>query len=67
MGTCIDLFPIDQAVQLKYSSVKISLDALKYEESGWEVIRYIKIVAFLMGLHDGFTKFLLFLSLRQQV
>lgn len=48
-------------VQLKekYSSVKILLDALKYEEHSWK----FKIVAFLMGLQCSFSKFPCYLCL----
>lgn len=42
--------------------VKILVDALKYEYV-WEVIGDFKIIAFLMGLQDDFTRFLCYLCL----
>ena len=55
--------PMAHSVHLKedYTSVKMLLGALKYDDYGWEVISDFKIVliSFLMGL-QGFTKFPLF-------
>ncbi|XP_061411305.1 uncharacterized protein LOC133344987 [Lethenteron reissneri] len=61
--------PLAHSVHLKkdYNSIKILLDALKYDEYGWEVIRDFKMVAFLMGLQGGFYQVsLLSLPLGQQ-
>ncbi|XP_058890837.1 uncharacterized protein LOC131740095 [Acipenser ruthenus] len=43
--------PLAHSVHLKedYNSIKTLLDALKYDEYGWEVIGDFKMVAFLMG------------------
>ena len=35
----------------------------KYEEFNWELIGHFKMVAFLMGLQGGFTKFMCYLCL----
>lgn len=45
------------SVQLKEEFSGVLLDALKCGEYGLEVIRDFKMVAFLRGLEDGFTKF----------
>ncbi|XP_076359548.1 uncharacterized protein LOC143251981 isoform X1 [Tachypleus tridentatus] len=47
------------SVHLKeeYNSVKTLLEALKYDECGWDVIGDFKMVTLLMGLQGGFTKF----------
>lgn len=50
----------------EYSSAKILLDVLKYEEYVWEVIGDNKIVSFLIGLRRSFIKFPYYL-LGQQV
>ena len=44
--------PLAHSVHLKedYNSIKTLLDALKYDEYGWEVIGDFKMVAFLMNL-----------------
>src|SRR6218665_2187786 len=57
--------PIAHSVHLKgdYTSVKMLLSALKYDDYGWEVIGYFKMVSFLMGHQGGFTKFPCFLCL----
>lgn len=50
--------PMAHSVHLKesYTSVKTLLNALKYDDYGWEVIGDFKMVSFLMGLQGGFTK-----------
>ncbi|KAL7868607.1 hypothetical protein SRHO_G00100550 [Serrasalmus rhombeus] len=50
--------PVAHSVHLKeeYTSVKMLLGALNYDEYGWEVIGDFKMVSFLMGLQGGFTK-----------
>lgn len=57
--------PLAHSVSLKenYDNVKKVLNALKYEQYGWEVIGDFKIVTFLMGLQGGYTKFPCFLCL----
>ncbi|XP_061410987.1 uncharacterized protein LOC133344802 isoform X2 [Lethenteron reissneri] len=57
--------PLAHSVNLKedYNSIKTLLDALKYDEYSWEVIGDFKMVAFLMGLQGGFTKFACYLCL----
>ncbi|KAL7868474.1 hypothetical protein SRHO_G00098580 [Serrasalmus rhombeus] len=57
--------PVAHSVHLKeeYTSVKMLLGALKYDEYGWEVIGDFKMVSFLMGLQDGFTKYPCFICL----
>ena len=57
--------PLDHSVHMKetYENVKILLSALKYTQYNWEVIGDFKMVAFLMGLQEGFTKFPCYLCL----
>ncbi|XP_061412718.1 uncharacterized protein LOC133345765 [Lethenteron reissneri] len=57
--------PLAHLVHLKedYNIIKTLLDAFKYDEYGWEVIGDFKMVAFLMGLQGGFTKFPCYLCL----
>ncbi|XP_058849551.1 uncharacterized protein LOC117425223 isoform X2 [Acipenser ruthenus] len=43
---------IGMGIAKDYNSIKTMLDALKYDEYGWEVIGDFKMVAFLMGLCD---------------
>ena len=46
-----------------YENVKMLLSALWYDQYNWEVIGDFKMVAFLMGLQQPFTKFPCYLSL----
>ncbi|XP_051552787.1 uncharacterized protein LOC127440312 [Myxocyprinus asiaticus] len=64
-GNKFPSLPLAHSVHLKeeYNSIKTLLDALKYNEYGWEVIGDFKMVAFLMGLQGGFTKFPCYLCL----
>ena len=57
--------PMAHSVHLKedYTSVKMLLSALKYDNYEWEVIGDFKMVSFLMGLQGGFTIFPCFLCL----
>ena len=50
--------PMAYSVHLKeeYTSVKMLLSAMKYDDYEWEVIGDFKMVSFLMGLQGGFTK-----------
>jgi hypothetical protein len=64
-GNQLPSLPLAHSVHLKeeYNSVKLLLDALKYHEYAWEIIGDFKMVAFLMGLQGGFTKFPCYLCL----
>ena len=57
--------PMAHSVHLKedYTSVKMLLCALKYDDYGWKVIGDFKMVSFLMGLQGSFMKFPCFLCL----
>src|SRR6218665_2344854 len=61
--------PMAHSVHLKgdYTSVKMLLSALKYDDYGWEVIGDFKMVSFLMDLQGGFTKFPCFLCLKDSI
>ncbi|KAL6467649.1 hypothetical protein MHYP_G00233260 [Metynnis hypsauchen] len=61
--------PVAHSVHLKeeYTSVKMLLGALKYDEYGWEVIGDFKMVSFLMGLQGGFTKYPCFICLWDKI
>ena len=58
--------PLAHSVVIKknYPNEKALLDALNYAQYEWAVIGDFKMVAFLMGLQGGFTKFPCFLCLR---
>ena len=51
--------PLAHSVHIKenYANIKTLLIALKYDKFNWQVNGDYKMVTFLMGLQDGFTKF----------
>ena len=51
--------PLAHLVHLKetYENVKTVLNVLKYDQYNWEVIGDFKMIAFLMGMQRGFTKY----------
>ena len=57
--------PLPHSVVMKenYHTVKALLDALNYAQYEWDVFGDFMMVAFLMGLQIGFTKFSCFLCL----
>ena len=57
--------PLDYSVHLKETeeNVKTVLNVLKYDQYNWEVIGDFKMIAFLMGMQRGFTKYPCYLSL----
>ena len=57
--------PLAHSVHLKetYKNVKTVLNVLKYDQYNWEVIGDFKMIAFLMGMQGGFTKYLCYLCL----
>ena len=64
-GNKFPSLPIAHSVHMKenYDSVKILLDAVKYDEYNWQLIGDFKMVRFLMGLQSGYTKFPCYLCL----
>ena len=57
--------PLAHSVHLKetYENVKTVLNVLKYDQYNWEVIGDFKMIAFLMGMQGGFTKYPCYLCL----
>ena len=57
--------PLAYSAEMKeeYINVRILLDVLKYDTYQWEVIGDFKMIAFLIGLQRGFTKYPCYLCL----
>ena len=57
--------PLAHSVHLKetYENVKTVPNVLKYDQYNWEVIDDFKMIAFLMGMQGGFTKYPCYLCL----
>ena len=58
-GNIYPSIPLAHSVHLRetYDNVKTLLNALKYDQNNWEVIGDFKMIAFLMGMQGGFTKY----------
>ena len=58
-GSKLPSIPIAHSAYHKedYDSVKMLLKAVQYKKYEWEVIGDIKMVAFLIGMQGGFTKY----------
>jgi hypothetical protein len=57
--------PLAHAVSLKetYDSMKILLDVIKYSDHKWNICSDLKVVALLLGMQLGYTKYMCFLCL----
>jgi hypothetical protein len=59
--------PFAHAVDKKetYESMTVLLEGIKYKKHGWQMCCDLKMVALLLGLLSGFTKYCCFLCLRE--
>lgn len=57
--------PIAHAVDLKenYENVGLILDVINYKKFAWKISADLKVVAILLGMQGGYTKFMCFLCL----
>lgn len=57
--------PIAHAVGMKetYQSMKMILDAVNYKKYEWKIVPDLKVIALLLGLQSGWTKYCCFLCL----
>lgn len=64
-GNLLPSIPLFHAIGMKetYDSMAIILDAISYQNQGWEICSDLKVVALLTGLQGGFTKYCCFLCL----
>ena len=64
-GNKYPFLPLAHSVHLKetYEIVKTVLNVLNYDQYNWEVIGNLKMIAFLMGMQEGFTKYPCYLCL----
>lgn len=64
-GNTYPSIPIAHSTQLKesYKNVKYMLEKINYNIFQWEVVGDLKMVAFLIGLQGGYTKYSCFLCL----
>ncbi|GBN90225.1 hypothetical protein AVEN_24752-1 [Araneus ventricosus] len=55
--------PIGYAVRMKetYETLKHMLSSIEYSKHSWHVCAYLKVIAVLVGLQAGYTKFCCFL------
>lgn len=64
-GNTVASLPIAHSVTLKetYENVKILLTSVKYDEHKWLICGDLKIIAIILGLQSGYSKFPCFLCL----
>ena len=64
-GNAVASLPIAHSVTLKesYENVKILLTSVKYDEHKWMICGDLKIIAIILGLQSGYSKFPCFLCL----
>lgn len=63
IGNILPSIPIGYAVHMKesYDNMKYLLTCIKYDEHQWQICGDLKVVALLLGLQLGYTKFCCFL------
>lgn len=64
-GNKLASLPVAHSVQMKetYENMKILLDELKYGQHQWLICGDLKVIALLLGLQGGYTKYPCFLCL----
>ena len=62
-GNVLSSIPVSHAVHLKetYYNMKQLLRCIKYGQNQWQLCRDLKVVAVLLGLQGGYTKYCCFL------
>lgn len=62
-GNCLPSIPVAHAVHMKetYDNLKQLLNTIEYNKSSWHLCGDLKVVALLMGLQQGYTKYMCFL------
>lgn len=62
-GNILPSIPVGYAIRMKesYDNMKYLLTSIKYDEHQWQICGDLKVVALLLGLQLGYTKFCCFL------
>ena len=62
-GNKFPSFPLAHAANMKeiYESMKLLLGKIKYDEFKWKLCGDLKVVALLLGIQLGYTKYCCFL------
>lgn len=57
--------PVGYAVSLKetYENIKHLLEKIKYERYSWKICADFKVIAIILGMQQGYTKYCCFLCL----
>ena len=64
-GNELASLPVAHSVQMKetYENMKILLDCIKYDQHNWLICGDLKVIALLLGMQGGYTKYPCFLCL----
>jgi hypothetical protein len=62
-GNVLPSIPVGYAVNMKesYDNIKLLLNCVNYKKCQWQLFGDLKVVAVLLGLQQGYTKFCCFL------
>jgi len=62
-GNTLPSIPVGQSVHNKesYENVKILMETIKYDKFKWQICGALKVIALLLGLQQGFTKYCCFI------
>ena len=62
-GNTLPSIPVGHSVLNKesYENMKILMEAINYDKFKWQICGNLKVVALLLGLQQGFTKYCCFL------
>jgi len=64
-GNELSCLPVAHSVQMTetYENMKILIEELKYDQHKWQICGNLKVIALLLGLQGGYTKYPCFLCL----
>ena len=62
-GNTLPAIPVDHSVHNKelYENMKILMEAIDYDKFKWQICGYLKVIALLLGLQQGFTEYCCFI------
>ena len=62
-GNTLPSIPIGNSVHSKesYENMKILMEAINYDKFKWQICADLKVIALLLGLQQGFTKYFCFI------
>ena len=56
-GNILPSIPVDHSVHESYENMKILMEAINYDKFKWQICDDLEVIALLLGLQQGFTKY----------